>query len=109
MYNNPLDQPEDNPRHPMPNPLGKVMLINIGIMAVFLTLTALSDTTRTEVPMSNLIVDAMLIIFQIAVNVVIGVLLLFTRKKHVGKAMLLSGLLLAMFGFVTCLGKAAVM
>ncbi len=108
MYEDPLDQPHLPPADPQPPmPLGKVVLINFGIMIAYMTLTALANTTQAEAGMASLILDAMLLVLQVTINVIGGVILLFTSQKHVGRAMLLSGLLVAIIGFGACIGKAS--
>jgi hypothetical protein len=105
----PLDQPEQPPRSPQPNPLGKVTLINFGIMLAYMALTGITfqNDSGSEAGLASLIFDAMLLTLQVGVNIVVGVFLLFTENKHIGKAMLISGVLMAIIGFGACLGKAA--
>lgn len=102
-----MDQPLDqfsapaDPRPPMP--FGKVMLINLGIMLVYMTLSGVG----TGHDYGPLIIDAFGIVFQVIINVLGGVGLLFSeQRRHVGKAMLLSGLLVGLIGFGACIGKA---
>jgi hypothetical protein len=108
MYEDPLDQPENTPIEPTPPmPLGKVALINFGIMFVYMLLTATIDHSGSEAGLAGLIMDAMLLTFQVAINILGGVILLFTSQKHIGRAMLLSGLLVGIIGFGACIGKAS--
>ncbi|HPI08251.1 MAG TPA: hypothetical protein PLM41_17785 [Saprospiraceae bacterium] len=105
----PLDQPEPSPGSPQPNPLGKVTLINFGIMLAYMAFTGIAfrNDSGGEAGLASLIFDATLLTLQVGANIVIGVILLFTDQKHIGKAMLISGLLMAIIGFGACLGKAA--
>lgn len=99
MQNEPLDHP-DAPLPPIP--FGKVMLINIGIMLFYLTVTGMGKGHDY----GPLMLDAMGVVGQTCVNLVVGVGLLFVPKqKHLGKAMLLAGLLIGVIGFGTCFGK----
>lgn len=110
MYEDPLDQPENTPVQPTPPmPLGKVALINFGIMFVYMILTATMDNSGSggEAGLASLIFDATLLTFQVAINIIGGLILLFTSQKHVGRAMLLSGLLVGIIGFGACIGKAS--
>ena len=101
--NEPLDQPARS-ADPQPKmPFGKVMLINLGIMLVYMTLSGVG----TGHDFGPLIIDAFGIVFQVGINVLGGVGLLFSDdRRHVGKAMLLSGLLVGLIGFGACIGKA---
>ena len=108
MYEYPLDQPDLPPLDPQPPmPLGKVVLINFGIMLVYMTLSGLIDQGGSEAGLAGLIFDAFLLVLQVGINVIGGAILLFTTRKHIGRAMLLSGLLVGIIGFGACLGKAS--
>ena len=102
MLNEPLDQPTAplNPRPKMP--LGKVALINFGIMLLYLTATGTSDGQNY----TSILLDVIFILLQIAANFIVGLVLLFSdRNKHIGRAMMLAGLLVGVIGFGACLGK----
>jgi hypothetical protein len=108
MYEDPLDHPQDTPVEPtQPMPLGKVALINFGIMFVYMILTATMDNSGSEGGLASLIFDAFLLVFQVGINIIGGAILLFTTRKHIGRAMLLSGLLVGIIGFGACVGKAS--
>ena len=110
MYIEPLDGPDQRPPDPTPPmPLGKVMLINFGIMLAYMFLTGLAfgNDSGSEAGLASLIFDATLLTLQIGIIILVGVILLFSANRHVGKAMLLSGLLMAVIGFGACLGKAS--
>ena len=107
MYEDPLDQPDLPPLDPPPMPLGKVVLLNFGIMLVYMTLSSLVDQGGSEAGLAGLIFDAFLLVLQVGINVIGGAILLFTTRKHIGRAMLLSGLLVGIIGFGACLGKAS--
>ncbi len=108
MYEDPLDQPDLPPLDPPPPmPLGKVVLLNFGIMLVYMTLSSLVDQGGSEAGLAGLIFDAFLLVLQVGINVIGGAILLFTTRKHIGRAMLLSGLLVGIIGFGACLGKAS--
>ncbi|MCA0235125.1 MAG: hypothetical protein LCH81_01940 [Bacteroidetes bacterium] len=106
----PLDQPEQRPPDPNPPaPIGKAVMINFGIMLAYMVLTGLAyiGDRGSEAGLGSLIMDAVLLTVQVGANILIGALLLFSNNKHIGKAMLLSGLLLAVIGFGTCFLKAS--
>ncbi|MBK8425477.1 MAG: hypothetical protein IPL27_05580 [Lewinellaceae bacterium] len=108
MYEDPLDQPDLPPLDPPPPmPLGKVVLLNFGIMLVYMTLSSLVEQGGSEAGLAGLIFDAFLLVLQVGINVIGGAILLFTTRKHIGRAMLLSGLLVGIIGFGACLGKAS--
>ncbi len=110
MYIEPLDGPDQLPPDPNPPaPIGKAVLINFGIMLVYMLLTSIISVndSGSEAGLASLIFDAGLLTVQVGANIVIGAILLFTHNKHIGKAMLLSGLLTAVIGFGACLGKAS--
>ncbi len=102
MSNEPLDQPSA-PFNPQPKmPLGKVVLINFGIMLLYLVVTGIPNGHDY----GPLALDAMAIVLQTAVNLLGGLGLLFSDdKKHVGRAMMLAGLLVGVIGFGACIGK----
>jgi len=106
MTDAPLDQ-FNTPSDPQPKmPLGKVVLINFGIMLLYMTITGIGKGED----FGPLIFDAMAIVAQTAVNLLGGLGLLFSEdRRHVGKAMLLAGLLVGVIGFGACLGKYSVL
>ena len=102
MTDEPLDQ-FSAPSHPQPRmPLGKVVLINFGIMLLYMMATGIGKGHDY----GPIILDAMGIVIQTAVNIFGGLGLLFSQeRKHIGKAMLLAGLLVGVIGFGACFGK----
>ncbi len=104
MYE-PLDQSPD-PFRPKPKmPLGKVMLTNIGIMFFYLAVSGVGKGHDY----GSILLDAMGVVGQTCVNLVVGIGLLFVpAQRHLGKAMLLAGLLMGVIGFGTCIGKYSV-
>lgn len=102
MTDEPLDQ-FSKPSHPQPRmPLGKVVLINFGIMLLYMMGTGIGKGQDY----GPIILDAMGIVIQTAVNIFGGLGLLFSQeRKHIGKAMLLAGLLVGVIGFGACFGK----
>jgi len=108
MYIDPLDQPDLPPADPQPPmPLGKVVLINFGIMLAYMALSGLMYQGESEAGLASLVFDAFLLVLQVGINVIGGAILLFTTRKHIGRAMLLSGLLVGIIGFGACIGKAS--
>ncbi len=102
MLKEPLDQ-FSAPSDPQPKmPLGKEVLINFGIMLFYLIATGMSKGHDY----GPLIMDAMAIVIQTAVNIFGGLGLIFSQdRKHVGRAMMLAGLLVGVIGFGACFGK----
>lgn len=102
MTDEPLDQfnPPSDPKPKMP--LGKVALINFGIMLLYMTISGIGKGNDY----GPLIIDALAVLAQTAINIFGGVgLLFFPERRHIGKAMLLAGLLVGVIGFGACFGK----
>lgn len=111
MLNEPLDQPTA-PLNPQPKmPLGKVVLINFGIMLAYLLGTGLlMGTSGHDAALGSLIADAFLIVAQVVINFVFGLIFLFgTNLREVGRAMIISALLVGIIGFGACLGKVSIL
>ena len=87
-------------------PLGKVVLINFGIMLLYLVVTGIPQGQD----FGPLLFDAMAIVAQTAGNLFggLGLLLFSQEKRHIGRAMLLAGLLIGIVGFGACIGKYSV-
>ncbi len=98
MQNGPFDQLDPLPNPPKPKmPLGKVVLINFGIMLAYM---ALSSSNAEEA----LIMDMMLIMAQVGLNMLAGLILVFTEKhKQLGGALLIGGVIMGVLGFGSCL------
>lgn len=109
MEQTPLDQPQSPFERPKPMPLGKVVLINFAVMIAYMALsTVLLTEGGSEAEMGVLIVDAFLIVAQVGLNLVLGMIFLFTDFRQVGLAMIISAFLVGVVGFGACLGKMAV-
>lgn len=104
MQNEPFDQLDPLPNPPKPKmPLGKVVLINFGIM---LTYMALASGNVEEA----LIMDMMLIMVQVGLNMLIGFILVFTENhKQLGGAMLIGGVIMGVLGFGSCLAHITIL
>jgi len=100
--NEPLDQ-LTAPLHPRPKmPLGKVVLVNFGIMLFYLTVTGIGKGHDY----GPILLDAMALVAQTGINLVVGLFLLFSKEnRHIGRAMMLAGLLVGVIGFGACIGK----
>lgn len=106
----PFDQ-IDTPPPPQPKmPLGKAVLINFGIMVAYMLLTSLSMGTGSQASMGVLAADAFLVLAQVGINIFIGFVLVFTRDhKQLGGALMISGIVMGVIGFGSCLAHAALM
>ena len=109
--NEPFDQLDPQPKPVSPKmPLGKVVLINFGIMIGYMILTSLSMGTGPEAGLGVLAADAMLILAQVGLNMLIGFILVFTEDhKQLGGAMLIGGVIMGVLGFGSCLAHTAIM
>lgn len=99
----PLDdlQTEEQPKRK--DAFGKILLWNFGIMLGFMTLTGLSGNT------DSLIVDLLLMIVQVAANLLLGIIFVVQRKYNAGLAFLLSAFLVVIIGAGMCAGKASLL
>lgn len=105
----PFDQIDTPPPRPK-MPLGSAVLINFGIMVAYMLLTSLSMGTGPEAGMGALAADAFLIVAQVGLNMLIGFILLFTRDhKQLGGALMISGIVMGVVGFGSCLAHMAIM
>jgi cytosine/uracil/thiamine/allantoin permease len=92
-----LDLP-DAPLNPPPKvPLGKIALINFVVLLAYI---GLFDSDK------YLVLHAFAIVIQFFLNFLVGLILLLTKHKHIGRAMLLSSFLVLIVGFGLCIGKA---
>ena len=110
MYE-PFDQLDPLPTPPKPKmPLGKVVLINFGIMVAYMMLTSLAMGSGSEAGLGVLALNAFLILAQIGINMLAGIVLLFTEgRKHIGSALLIGGLIMGVVGFGSCLAQVAIL
>lgn len=101
----PFDQLEPPPTPPKPKmPLGKVVLVNFGIMLAYMLLFSLLDHGGPEAGLAALIGNAFTLVLQVGINLLAGLILVFSeQRKHVGSALLIGGLITAAIGFGTCL------
>ena len=107
--NEPFDQL--NPTPPKPKmPLGKVVLINFGVMLAYMMLTSLSMGSGSEGSLGPLIADAFLILAQVGLNMLAGFILVFTEdKKQLGSALLIGGIIIGVIGFGSCIAHASLL
>ena len=101
----PFDQLEPPPNLPKPKmPLGKVVLINFGIMLAWMILVHLTVTETPANMYAKFAADALLLSGQVGLNLLAGLILVFSeRNKHIGGALLISAFITAVIGFGTCL------
>lgn len=107
----PFDQLDAPPPPPRPKmPLGKVVLINFGIMVAYMMLSSLSMGSGSEAGLGVLALDAMLILAQVGINMLIGFILVFTEnQKQLGGALLIGGIIMGVLGFGSCLAHVAIL
>lgn len=106
----PLDQPQTPFEPPKRMPLGKVVLINFGIMLVYMALTSpLAASGGHEAGLGMLVADAMLVVAHAGLSFILGLILIFTDQRHVGQALLISSMIVGAVGFGLCIGKASVL
>ena len=106
----PFDQLEPPPNPPKPEkPLGKVVLINFGIMLTYMVLIGLTTTEgSSDRELGLLIGNAFMLVVQVGINLLAGLILMFNeQRRHIGSALLIGGLLTAVIGFGTCLAAVS--
>ncbi len=110
MQNETSDQLDPIQAPPKPKmPLGKVVLINFGIMIAYMMLNSLTVTRGSEASLRILIADAMLILVQVGLNMLIGFILVFTEDhKQLGDALLIGGVIMGVIGFGSCHAHATI-
>ena len=100
----PFDQLEPAPAPKPKMPLGKVVLINFSIMLAYMALISLTMNEGSEAELGLLIGNAFLLTAQVGINLLAGLILVFSeQRRHIGSALLIGGLLTAVIGFGTCL------
>ncbi len=77
-------------------PYGKVILVNFVILLAFILLIDKDPYAAGK---------AFLIVIQVFLNIISGAVLMFTKHKPLGKAMLLSAVVVLILGFGMCLAK----
>jgi ABC-type polysaccharide/polyol phosphate export permease len=98
-----IDPPSRPPQQPK-MPIGKVVLINFGIMLAYMLLTSLTMGTGHEADLGILAADAFLVIAQVGLNMLIGFILVFTQDhKQLGGALMISGIVMGVVGFGSCM------
>lgn len=91
-------------------PLGKVVLINFGIMVAYLLLSSLAMDSGPDAGLGVLILDAFLILAQVGLNMLVGFILVFTEdKKQLGAALMIGGIIIGVIGFGSCFAHMALL
>lgn len=111
MHMEPIDQPYNSPSAPQrpKMPLGKVVLINFSIMVTCMLLAGIDMGIGYDVGMNVLVFDAFLVLAQVGINMLIGLILVFTKRhKQLGGAMLIAGVIMGVIGFGSCLLHMAI-
>ena len=106
----PDPSPQTNPPR-KPLPVGKVVLINFGIMLGYLILSSVFGPSGLggDSAYGVLAVDAALIAIQAGLNFVLGLGMLLSDYKHVGGAMMIAAFVIAVLGFGACVGKVSIL
>jgi hypothetical protein len=109
--NEPFDQLDLLSAPPEPKmPIGKVVMINFGIMVAYMLLSSLATDSGSEAGFGVLALDAVLILAQVGLNMLAGLILVFIKdKKKLGGALLIGGIIMGVIGFGSCLGHMALM
>ncbi len=104
--NTPSDQLEPFVAPPKPKMLlGKVVMLNFAIMLTYMMFFWNSEYTIDPYSdLEDLIMCAVFLAAQVGLNMLIGFVLLFNPKyRHLGSAMLIGGVIIALIGFGTCI------
>lgn len=102
----PFDQLNTPPSPPAPPkiPMGKAVVINFGIMLGYMALLSLLSPSGQDRELAVMAGSAFLLVAQVGINLLAGLVLIFLKSsKHIGKAMLTAGIVMAVLGFGTCL------
>jgi hypothetical protein len=94
MVEDPLDLPDALRNLPPKDPFGKVVLINFGILLLYFF--------AFESGGDKIFVVLMIIPFHAFLNLCVGLFALFEKQKRLGKALLLSALLVPIVGYGLC-------
>ena len=107
----PFDQIDPLPNPPQPKmPLGKIVLINFGIMLAYMLFSSLAMDSGPEAGLGVLAIDAFLILAQVGLNMLAGFILVFTEdKKQLGSALLIGGIIMGVIGFGSCIAHMAML
>lgn len=100
---------------PIPKmPIGKVMVVNFAIMLGYMALVSLQET---EPKWAVWVKDAFLVLTQVGINMLAGLVILFTHdskvhtenRKQLGSALLLGGFIMAVIGFGSCIAHTTLL
>ncbi|MBC7774999.1 MAG: hypothetical protein H7246_06120 [Phycisphaerae bacterium] len=111
MQDEPFDQLDPLPNPPKSKmPLGKVVLINFGVMIAYMMLSSFAMDSGPEGGLGVLAADAFLILAQVGLNMLLGFIFVFTEdKKQLGGAMLIGGVIMGVIGFGSCFAHLALL
>ncbi|MBK8923168.1 MAG: hypothetical protein IPM81_16935 [Saprospirales bacterium] len=102
-----MEQPLDQINAPEPREnedvFGKILLWNLGIMLGYVTLSGL--TGKSE----SVFLDLILMILQVAANLLLAIISFVQGKRNAGLGFLLSLFLVVIVGFGVCAGKITVL
>ena len=67
------------------------------------------DVTPGEAGLGNMATDALLVLAQVGLNLLVGLIMVFNEEsRNVGAALLIAGALMGVIGFGACIGKVAI-
>jgi hypothetical protein len=108
MQNEPFDQLDQQPNPQPKMPLGKAVLFNFLFMLAYMAIAVVSTPQGHDASLSLMALNAFLVVAQVGLNLLLGLILLFSPKqKHLGSALLISGLIMGAIGFGSCIGAIA--
>lgn len=108
----PMDNRFNAPTPKMP--IGKVMVVNFAVMVSYMALVSLQET---EPKWAVWVKDAFLVLTQVGINMLAGLVILFTHdskvhtenRKQLGSALLLGGFIMAVIGFGSCIAHTTLL
>jgi hypothetical protein len=108
MQEEPFDQLDSRPNPAPKMPLGKVVLFNFLLMLAYMALAIVYTPRGHDASLGLLMLNAFLVVAQVGLNLLLGLILLFSpAQKHWGSALLISGLIMGAIGFGSCIGAVA--
>jgi Na+/proline symporter len=90
------------------NPLKKIASINMGILLIYTLLSRLADSSGGQYKGLGFMIFMMIAIgVHVLVNIILCLFHFARKNKELGRAYLISGILVLLIGFSACLGIAS--